>query len=175
MIVRLHIRIARCCAVAAFVALGTNAASALPVSGPAAEKTPPPHATPAPHATPSAAAAPAAALEYVVVQAGQPLATFHSAQGLPAPGVPATVPAIVVLGGTPSAYTKETIAKWGLDVHTGARRDLDIRVRTSTGQVTGAYLCAQGLPDRLELSSDGTLVSVTISCATLSAQAARGK
>jgi hypothetical protein len=177
MIVRLHTRITRCCAVAAIVALGTNAASAIPVSGPAApEKTPIPHSSPAPHATPSPAATPVAAVEYVVMQAGQPLAIFHSVQGLPAPGVAATAPAVVVLGGTSSVYTKDTIAKWGLDLRTGARRDFDIRaVQASTGQLTTAYACGRGLLERVELSSEGTLLSVTISCATLSALAAHGK
>jgi hypothetical protein len=90
--------------------------------------------------------------------------------------MPAAAPAVVVVSGTPSAYSKDTIAKWGLDLRTGARRDFDIRaVQASTGQLTTAYACGRGLLERVELSSEGTLLSVTISCATLSALAAHGK
>jgi hypothetical protein len=164
MIVRLQTIIAGCAA-AALVTLGANAASAIPASGPAA-----PEKTPVAHPVTVPTAAPAAAPEYVVVQGGLSFATFRTAQGLPAPGA-LSGPANVVLGGSASAYSKDTITKWELEARTPVPRDFEIGVRTSTGLATATYMCVRGLLNRAEKSPDGTLVSVSITCPNLSLKA----
>jgi hypothetical protein len=179
MIKRLVVAIGRGCAAAALVAFAASAASAIPASGPPAEKTMVPHPTPTARPTPAPSPTPAAAIAYTVVLDGRGVGTFATAQGLPPLGQSANAPGVVVLKESFS-YDDTALQTWRRDSQARIPHDVKIAiVRAAGGSVVATYACVNGSLNEIAPTSlqalTGGLASVTLQCGALTEQAAQKK